>query len=164
MRTFKTLDAFQRYLTTLAAKVEVAERRGLGAAGVMLEASAKAMIGEEVREWPDLAASTVAQKQARGQTGRVSDTDPLYATGKLRTSIGHAVEEHEVIVGSTDPIAPLLEHGTSRMPMRPFIGSTMFREGRRAADLVANHMMGAVAGKSEPLKPVLTPQEEGNGG
>ena len=97
----------------------------------------------------------------RGQTGRISDTDPLYATGELRTSIGHHVEEHEVVLGSTDPIAPLLEHGTARMAARSFIGSTMFREGHRAADLVANHMVGAVAGLSGPLKPV---PREGNGG
>ena len=161
MRTFKTPDAFQRYLATLASKVEAAEHRGLGAAGEILETDAKAMIGEEVREWADLAASTVTQKQARGQTGRISDTDPLYATGELRTSIGHHLGEHEVVLGSTDPIAPLLEHGTERMPARSFIGSTMFREGHRAADLVANHMVGAVAGLNGPLKSV---PREGNGG
>jgi phage gpG-like protein len=120
------------------------------------------MIGEEIREWADLAPATVEEKQRLGYTGQVSATDPLLRTGELRLSIGHTVEEHGVILGSTDPVAPYQEWGTDRIPPRPFIGATMSREGHEAAELVANHMVGAAAGKNGPMRPV--PRRDGDEG
>ncbi len=99
------------------------------------------MIGNGVAEWPALASSTVAEKERLGYTGRLSATDPLYRTGELRISIKCDVEGHTVRFGSTDKVAPFQEHGTSRIPPRPFITATMHRDGHAAAHMVAGYTM-----------------------
>ncbi len=148
---FASIDAFLTHLAHVQAAIPAAEHRGLEAAGAALEQHAKALIGTEYDQWAALADSTVARKQSRGQTGRVSATDPLYATGELRATVSHAVQGHSTILGSPDPVAPFLEFGTSRMPARAFIGSTMFVHGHAAADLIAGYVMGAVMGRTHPL-------------
>ncbi len=148
--TFDGIDAFLRHLATLRGVVEAAEHAGLQDAGAGLVAGAQAMIGEELREWPALAESTVAEKSRAGYTGRISATDPLYRTGELRASISYSVQGQAVILGTTDPIAPYQENGTSRIPPRPFISATMFRDGHAAADLVAKHMVVAFGGGHAP--------------
>ena len=152
MRNFDSIDAFLRHLSRLPEAVHEAERRGLDEAGKGLVVGAQGMIGEEVREWPALAESTVAEKQALGYTGRISTTDPLYRTGELRVSISYTVHENVVTLGSADPIAPFQEHGTSRIPPRPFISATMFRDGRAAAHLVAGYVVSAFGSHPVPRR------------
>ena len=150
MMSFSSLDSFIAHLRTLPAAVEAGRRRGLEAAGEGLVAGAQAMIGEEVREWPGLADITIQQKEALGYTGRISATDPLYRTGELRTSISYTLHGYGVTLGSTDPIAPYQENGTSRIPPRPFISTTMFRDGKAAADLVFGFEMAAFSSLPPP--------------
>ena len=154
---FSSIKAFTRHLATLPAAVEHAQHVGLEAAGRDLVAHAKALIGTEKEGWAALAESTVRQKQAAGQTGRVSATDPLLAKGDLRDSIGATVEGHKVTLGSSDPVAPYQELGTPRIPPRPFISATMFKDGHTAARAVAEHVVAAVAGRpvsaADPTKP-----------
>jgi phage gpG-like protein len=152
--TTLTLDAFIAVMESRPAAMREAEKAGLDAAGKLLQNNAKAMIGAEIEQWADLAPSTVEEKTRLGYVGRVSATDPLLRTGELRASIGHVVEDHAVVLGSTDPVAPFQEYGTGPIPPRPFIGSTMFRDGHEAADLVGNYVMGALDGKNGPLRPV----------
>lgn len=154
MPRFSSIAAFVEFLATRPAAVEQAQRKGMEAAGKMLVRECQAMIGEEIREWPALAQSTVEEKQRLGFTGRVSPTDPLLRTGQLRNSISSQVETGKLVLGSDDPVAPFQEYGTSRIPPRSFIGATMFRDGREAADLIGNYVMGAAAGRSGPLVPV----------
>ncbi len=151
---FGSIADFLAFLRTRPAAVEAAQLKGLEAAGELFERTAKDMIGEEIAQWPPLAPSTVEEKQLLGYTGRVSATDPLYRTGELRASIGHHVDGKRVVLGSDDPVAEFHEFGTSRMPARPFIGATVFREAREAADLIANHELGAAMGLPGPLKPI----------
>ena len=162
MRRFGSIEAFLQFLATRPRAVEAAEKVGLEAAGRILVTDAKTMIGEEIREWADLAPSTVEEKQRLGYTGQVSATDPLLRTGQLRNSISSGVEGHKLVLGSDDPVAPYQEFGTSRIPPRPFIGATMFREGGEAAELVANHVLGAAVGFSGPLVPLK--RRDGDGG
>jgi phage gpG-like protein len=152
---FGSIAAFVAFLETRPRAVEEAEKLGLDAAGKMLRREARDMIGEEIPQWADLAPATVQEKQRLGYTGQVSATDPLLRTGELRNSIDYEVGEHKVTLGSTDPIAPFQEHGTAKIPPRPFIGSTMYRSGKDAGGLVANYIMGAVVGKDGPIR---TPQ------
>lgn len=151
MPSFASIDAFLAHLARVQAALPAAQHRGQEAAGAALEHHAKALIGTEYEKWAALADSTVARKQARGQTGRVSATDPLYATGELRATVSHAVEGHSTVLGSPDKVAPFLEFGTERMPARAFIGSTMFVHGHGAADLIAGYVMGAVMGRTHPV-------------
>ena len=151
---FGSIPDFLAFLRTRERAVEEARVKGMEAAGALFERTAKDMIGEEIEQWPDLAEATVEEKQRLGYSGRISPTDPLYRTGELRTSIGHAIDGNRVVLGSDDPIAEFHEFGTSRMPPRPFIGATVFREAHEAADLIANHELGAAVGLSGTLKPV----------
>lgn len=152
MRSFGTIDAFLQHLATLPAAVAAAERHGMEAAGASLVTGAQGMIGEEIAQWAALAASTVEEKSRLGYTGRVSATDPLYRTGELRLSIKFSVAPGTLTLGTNDPIAAFQEFGTARIPPRPFIGATMFRDGRAAADLVAGYMVAAF-GVNPPTRP-----------
>ena len=151
MTSFASIDAFLAHLERVAVELPHAQRRGEEAAGKALAHLTQELIGTEYERWAALAASTVAQKEARGQTGRVSATDPLFATGELRASISYRIEGGALLVGTGDPIAPFQEFGTSRIPARSFLGSTMFVHGHAAADLIAGYIMGAFIGSNEPM-------------
>ena len=151
MTSFASIDAFLAHMARVQAELPHAQRRGEEAAGKALAHLAAAMVGTEDERWAALAASTVARKERLGQTGRVSATDPLYATGEYRVSISYRIEGGAVLIGSGDPIAPFLEFGTGRMPERPVFGPTMFVHGHAAADLIAGHIMGAFMGLAHPL-------------
>lgn len=147
---FPDLKSFVRHLATLPATLHSAQQHGAVEAGKALAHHAQALIGTEREGWAALAESTVKQKQAKGQTGRVSATDPLLATGELRDSVSSRVDGHTVTLGSTDPVAPFQEFGTSRIPPRPFIGATMHQHGHEAAHTIAEHVTKALAGKPTP--------------
>lgn len=150
MMSFPSIEAFLAHLATLPAAVQAAQRRGQELAGRDLAKHATDRIGREGDGWAALAGSTVARKKARGQTGRISATDPLYATGELRGSISARVEGNDVVLGSTARVAPMQEFGTARIPARPFIGATVFKHGHAAADTVAGHIVAALAGSPKP--------------
>lgn len=149
--TFDSIDAFLTHLARVQVALPDARRRGQEAAGAALEHHTKELIGTEYEQWAALADSTVARKRALGQTGRVSATDPLYATGELRATVSHIVEGPNTILGSPDPVAPYLEFGTDRMPARAFIGTIMFVHGHAAADLISGYVMAAFVGRTHPL-------------
>jgi hypothetical protein len=147
---FASIDDFLAHLARLPGAVQAAQRRGEEAAGKDLVRHAQAMIGTEDEGWAALAASTVAEKERKGWTGRVSATDPLYAEGGYRLSFGFRIDEKGLLWGTTDPVAPFLEYGTMRMPARPVVGSVMFVHGHGAANLVAGHLIAAMTGRSPP--------------
>ena len=111
---------------------------------------AQALIGTEDESWPALADSTVEEKQRLGYTGRVSATDPLLRTGELRASIqvGEVTPERSV-VGTDDPIAAFQEHGTSRIPPRPFIGTAVFREHDKILAVIGETLTAGLKGRHD---------------
>ncbi len=147
VRAFANIQAFLTHLATVPTAVHAAEKHGGKIAGEALVKHAKDLIGMEQEAWPALADSTVARKQMKGWTGRVSATDPLLARGDLRDSISATVDGHGVTIGSTDRIALYQELGTSRIPPRPFISATMSQHGHAAAELapVADAAVKALA-------------------
>lgn len=153
MPTFSSIDQFLSELRTLQSRLPRIEHQALEEAGEHLVAGAQAMIGREIAQWAALAAVTVQEKARLGYTGRISATDPEYRTGELRISISYSIEGKALILGTTDPIAPFQEMGTSRMPPRPFISTTMFRDGRAAAELVAEHIVAAVGFRKPRSRP-----------
>ena len=150
MRSFPTIDAFLAHLARAPAEMQAAQRKGEEIAGAALVEHAKDLIGQEQEGWPALAASTVEQKQRIGWTGRVSATDPLFARGELRASIANTVDQSGITLGSTDPIAPFHEYGTSRMPPRPVIEPTMVKHGQEATETIAEHVVAALVGDRPP--------------
>ena len=150
MRSFPTIEALLVHLARAPAEMHAAQRRGEQIAGAALVEHAKDLIGQEQEAWPALADSTVEQKQRMGLTGRVSATDPLFARGELRASIADTVDHSGIVLGSTDPIAPFHEYGTSKMPPRPFIEPTMVKHGQEATETIAEHVVAALVGDRPP--------------
>lgn len=152
-RTFRGFPELLMFLRTAEMSAQAVQQAGMKAAGKFLVEEARAEIGTEDQAWPPLAPSTVAEKDRLGYTGRVSATDPLLRTGELRDSIESAVDDRGVVLGSTDPVMVFHELGTERMPPRPVLATTMLRHGDYATEIVAGHVVAAVAGLDAPLKP-----------
>ena len=89
---------------------------------------ARAAIGTYGYGWPQLAASTQADRVSRGYAAN----EPLLRTGEMRGSIGHmaalSAEGAEGVVYSTDVVAVWQELGTSRgIPPRSFLMQSLLR-------------------------------------
>jgi HK97 gp10 family phage protein len=150
MMSFRNLDAFLAHLATVPAAVKVAQKHGLEEGARLIEREAKDLIGQEYPGWEPLAESTVEEKRRLGYTGRDSATDPLYRTGELRASIQHRVDETSAQIGTDDPIAEYQEHGTTKMPPRPFMAPAAHRKGEAAANAIGKAVGHAVAGLRLP--------------
>ena len=141
-----SLAGFAAALRTAAGAMHAAERHGLEVGAKLIEHEAKSLIGTEYPAWPALADSTVREKAAKGQTGRVSATDPLLATGEMRATIGHQVENRTALIGTPDPVAVFHEYGTERMPARPVFQPAGFRQGEAAANAIGKAVAHTLAG------------------
>ena len=86
----------------------------------IVQKKAKSAIGQEHELWPDLAASTIADKARQGYL----TPKPLLRSGEMRDSIEYTVHGMEGSVGSNDPVAVFQELGTSRIPARSFLASS----------------------------------------
>src|SRR5450631_1046825 len=94
----------------------------------VVEAQAREVIGTYKYGWPELAASTQADRVAKGYPA----DEPLLRTGQLAASIEHraeaASEGAEGLVYSGDKIALWQEMGTSRgIPPRSFLFQSLWR-------------------------------------
>jgi hypothetical protein len=94
----------------------LADTMKLGAAMV------KEYIGQEhPGYWRPLSDRRIAEKTKAGQVGRISDTDPLFATGDMRDSATFVVRGLVGSFGVTDPKGYIHEMGSGHVPPRPFI-------------------------------------------
>lgn len=148
MRAFPTIQNFVGFLGHVAAGISKAEHRGLDKAGALIEAEARKKIGLENEGWAPLAPSTIERKTAAGHVGRISATDPLFATGELRASLSHEVKDRAVYIGTPDHVGVYQEIGTSRIPPRPFLSAAAHEHGAQAAKLAGHEVALAVAGKA----------------
>ncbi len=148
----KTVDlaGFVSVLRAMPSAVRKAEKHGLEEGAKLIEHEAKDLIGTEYPGWPALADSTVERKEAKGQTGRISSTDPLFATGELRATISHQVEAPVALIGTPDPVGIYQEMGTSRIPPRPFLGAAASRKGKDAAKEIGKAVHRAIIGETIP--------------
>ncbi len=95
---------------------------------VLVEAQAREVIGTYNYGWPELAASTQADRVAQGYPA----DEPLLRTGELAASISHKVEDVgpvvQGLVYSDDIVALWQEMGTSRgIPPRSFLMGSLVR-------------------------------------
>ena len=85
-----------------------------------------------------LAIRTAFRRRSRGGAAHrwsplPSADQTLLRTGELRDSIGwEHIGRRETVVGSTDEKAPFHEFGTSRIPRRSFLASTVVEKNDEA--------------------------------
>jgi HK97 gp10 family phage protein len=143
---FESLGAFAAHLAARQAKIAVEIREGLHIVAEAVEKTAIQKIGEYQGEsgqfpaWATLAESTEAEK---ARLGYPADA-PLLREGDLRDSISHEVTGLDAVVGSTSPIAPFQEFGTSKMPPRPFIGPAAFERKKEIETVLGAVLVAGV--------------------
>lgn|SRR3982750_2212422 len=121
-------------LVKIAFAEEFALHEGLKIAAKVIEKTAKKEIGKyqsgigPFPEWAELADSTIDEKE---RLGYAPPDNPLLRTGELRDSISSKVDGLVAYVGSTSDLATYHEFGTSKMPMRPFIGPAAYRNKKK---------------------------------
>jgi hypothetical protein len=94
-------------------------------------AEAASFIGEAVRE---------ALSHAPGER----HVYPWRQSGTLQGSIEVTAEGPQAAIGSADPVAVWQEHGTSRMPPRPFLAPIAAANAERAAAAIGVAVSGAI--------------------
>ena len=142
-----TIEQFVRELERVVERQPLAREKSLRKAAEIVRDDAKDLIGQEYAGWPELAESTIEEKQRLGYTGKVSSTDPLLRTGEYRASIqvGDVTPEH-AFTGTDDPIAPYQEFGTGRIPARPAIGAAIFRKKEAIEEAIGHSLIANLRG------------------
>ncbi len=151
--SFSALEAAVHF-AALVERVHEAEHKALERAARVVEAEAKAEIGDYqpakglFAAWAQLADSTKADRAAHGFT----PNDPLLRTGKLRDGIEHTVEMGALgagvaHVGSNSPVAVYQELGTSRIPPRSFLGGAAFAKEHEVRAILGDAVIATIAGK-----------------
>lgn len=151
-----TLKELSNWFGRLAGQTKANQAGAMREVGKLLETSAKGLIGQEgvngaggFPDWAPLADSTVDAKKKKGQTGRISATDPLYGTGKLRDSIRSTSSLRRVTLGSSSPIMKYMEQGTKNMPPRSVLGITVSSKAEEATSIIARRILGPVVGRGK---------------
>jgi HK97 gp10 family phage protein len=142
-----SLSEFTTVLRRASIAVRKAEHEAVKHGAAMVAQEAKDLIGTEYAGWAELADSTVARKTAKGQTGRISSTDPEYATGELRDSIGSQADGLTGAAGTADHVAIFQEYGTSRMPPRSIFAAAGHRKAEEVGKVMGKMVAEAIAGK-----------------
>jgi len=150
MREFHDMGAFAQHLLTLAVAQHEADKNTLERGARMIEARAKAKIGEYQQQvgpfiaWPELAESTKADRAAQGYP----EDEPLLRTGEIRDSIGHvlAMDSMEAQIGSNDDKAVWQELGTQHIPPRSFLGGAAAEKAPEICEIAARNVVVALVG------------------
>ena len=130
--------------------------RALDRIGQLIEDTAKAEFGVyqpetgPFPEWAELAQSTQDERERLGYPA----DEPLLRDGSTRDSIGHAVGDLELVVGSDSDIMVYHELGTANMPPRPVLGPA----AERNHDTILSELGGAVVAGivgGRPINPSL---------
>jgi HK97 gp10 family phage protein len=146
MREFN-LASFARFVAEeLTDNVKEAREMALEAGAQMIQDEAKSVIGTYSFEWPQLAPSTQADREAKGYPAN----EPLLRTGELRDSITYTIVKPGELaeIGSNSDIAVYQELGTTTIPPRPFLLSSAFYKEREVVRLIKDVVGAAVAGRS----------------
>jgi|GEM_PF-6223993 phage gpG-like protein len=118
---FEHMGQLAEHLTGIVEHMEGGDaiHNALEKIGEHLEKKAKEKIGNYQWGWAKLEQST---EEAKARMGYPTNA-PLLASGDLRESIGHEVEDHSVIIGAKDEVMKYHEFGTEHIPPRPVFQS-----------------------------------------
>jgi phage gpG-like protein len=145
-----SLAEFILHLGGAAARIEAETHAALERAARLVEAEAKASIGDYQPEagqfaaWAQLADVTISEKE---KLGYAPPDNPLLREGALRDSIEHVVGDKEAVVGSNSPVAEYQELGTQHIPPRSFLGGAAVRKGSDVAELLGSATVMALVGE-----------------
>jgi len=124
-RFFPNLAAFSAFMPRVIVAEKFADIAGREAIAITLARRVRERIGTPEKLPPPLAAST---QERRIKMGYTADRT-LYASGVLHKSIGwEHVSLRKTVVASSDEKAIYHEFGTSRIPRRSFLASTVAAE------------------------------------
>ena len=143
------IAGFVAHLALLDAAVDRAARRAITEAAELVEAEAKASLGNyqdaagPFPAWSPLADATKADRVRQGYPA----DKPLLRSGALRDSISHAVtSDRTAIVGSASEYAAPQELGDADLPPRPFLGPAAYRRADEIKELAGGHVVAAIVG------------------
>jgi phage gpG-like protein len=111
-----------------------------GLARLDLDAIASATLASEANRIGE------AVREALSHTPGESHVYPWKQSGTLQDSIGVAAENGEAVIGSDDPVAVWQEHGTQRIPPRPFLAPVAALTAPQAASAVGAAVAAAIGG------------------
>jgi hypothetical protein len=143
-----TLDELAAMLDRGAAEAPMKIAEDLKVFGEVVAKESRAMLGHEHGNiWPALAASTLADKERKG----FPVPSPLLRTGSMQHSIEAKIESsvvsHTLFVGSSERVAAFQEMGTSRIPPRPFLATSMLQNLPVAAEMFGKLAVSLLTGK-----------------
>ena len=124
-RFFPSLAAFAAFMPRVIVAEKFADIAGREAVAITLARRVRERIGTPEKLPPPLAESTQKRRVKMGYTADRT----LYASGVLHKSIGwEHVSLRKTVVASSDEKAIYHEFGTSRIPRRSFLASTVAAE------------------------------------
>lgn len=128
-------------LKTVVPRLEI----GLDKVGMLAESIAAEIPGHYQPGWAPLAASTLAEKAAKG----FPVPSPLLRTGAMAGTYRKEVDVFalEMVIGSPDKIALFQEMGTSRIPPRPVTEPALKNSLPYAADVFGMIAVSLLTGK-----------------
>jgi hypothetical protein len=148
---FKDITEFVAFSAGIGETMNKANHEILEIACQVIEGEAKRVIGTYDYDWPQLAASTQAQRVHEGFPAN----EPLLKTGELRDSIEHTIiDSHHAEVGSNSDIAVYQELGTASIPPRSFLMQAAVHKEKEVvhiakelskAALLPHSLQGAIA-------------------
>lgn len=137
-----TLAEWALHIGRMSALIELARGEAIEHACVIVEEEAKRVIGTYDYGWPQLAASTQADRSSHGYPAN----EPLLRDGSMRDSISHYTDGGDGYVGSPSKIALYQELGTDKIPPRSFLAGATRAKEAEIADLGVEAMKKAVSG------------------
>lgn len=149
MMGFGNILAFVEHLAVVQTEIVVAEHEGLERGTRIVQAEAKAAIGEyqaaagPFAAWSPLAEAT---KEDRARHG-FSDDEPELRTGELRDSIQRVVVGNVGHVGSDNPVMVYQELGTPTIPPRSILGGAAVRKTNEVGKEIGETFVAALAGE-----------------
>ncbi|MCB8881709.1 hypothetical protein ACELLULO517_15785 [Acidisoma cellulosilytica] len=158
-------QAISRF-TEIGLRVHQNNVRALDKGASIIQKEAKSSLGHYQDGWPELAEST---KDERERQGFPAD-EPLERDGILKKNIKRQVDvesmsasvgvpskmvEHSYAMKAVDiaTIAKAHEHGTDRIPPRPFLGPAAHRKGDAVAKVVGQATKYAIKNHQYPRTP-----------
>lgn len=144
MKEFNSLEAFAKFFEGAITEATLAARAELEVAAIIVETSSKAKLGTPQPYWAPLSEFTIAYKIQYG----FPIPSPLFRTGEhIFGTIERTVTEDEANIGSNDEVAFWQELGTSKIPPRSFLASTLREHEDDIVKMIATSYVRGLSGE-----------------